>query len=104
MATKTVGYDVSKGKPMTYLEHICLFCWINKLDAWFTNEKGEAMWGKIIQAIQWSWSQMTLVSGLLLLVIISLIGLAWLSFSDRKRFMSKAYWRGWEDAMKESKK
>ena len=52
---------------------------------------------KLISAIQWSWSQTTLLSGLILIMIIALIGLTYLLLSDRKKGYSRAYWRGRKD-------
>jgi cytochrome bd-type quinol oxidase subunit 2 len=53
---------------------------------------------KIWTAIQWSWQQMTLLSALILIMILALIGLTWLTLSDRKKLASRAYWRGFKDA------
>lgn len=55
---------------------------------------------KIMQSIIWSWSQMTLLSGLILVMILAMIGLAWLILSDRKKGYSRAYWRGRKDENK----
>lgn len=54
----------------------------------------ENNWDKIIQAIQWSWSQMTLLSGLIIIMILAIAGLSCLALEDRKKCISRAYWRG----------
>jgi hypothetical protein len=80
----------------------CLFCWTDKLDIWYARfeSKGEMMFSRLIEAVKWSWDQMTFLSVLILLLIISISGLAWLTLSDRKKYMSRAYWRGFKDGKK----
>ena len=68
----------------------------------------ENNWVSIIQAIQWSWSQMTLLSALILIMIIAIGGLFWITLVDKKRWSSKrwhdGYKIGYEDRGKKSKK
>jgi hypothetical protein len=68
---------------------------MDKADSYFTDERGEAMWGKIISAIQWSWSQMTLLSVLIVIMLIAISFLLWINLSDRKKLASRAFWRGY---------
>ena len=56
---------------------------------------------KLISAIQWSWSQMTLLSGLILIMIIAISFLLWMNLSDRKKLASRAFWRGYHRREKE---
>lgn len=64
---------------------------LDNADIWF-----EVLPDKLIEIIKWYFSQMTALYMLLIIMTISILGLAWLALSDRKKYMSRAFWRGFE--------
>ena len=69
-----------------------LFGWVDKY-----NDDLPTMLRAFGNTLYWYWSQMTLLSILLTIIIISILVLTYLAFSDRKRLASRAYWRGYRN-------
>jgi hypothetical protein len=83
--------------------------WWKLLDKWDAgyyklSASFDSFLGHAVDTIGWYATHLKVISVLIVVMILVMIGLAWLQLDDRKKLASKAYWRGWNDAKKESNK
>ena len=76
-----------------------MYKWLDNLDIWFETVPNE-MFDKLLVSIQWTWNEMTLLSTLVLITLVSIICLIYLNLCDRKKYISRAFWRGYKEGKK----